>query len=151
MALDVGSSAYRATLDDWNYGNAQVPENSDTFWLGGPLALSVTEQVRFIAQLMNGNLDVSKAHLDTLAEISVLEQTGSLALHGKSGSGPVSRGDFSGPFEGWFAGWLSNEGVPSVAFAHHAVGPDFASIRSYRRDFAERLLSECGYAIYQAQ
>jgi beta-lactamase class D len=151
IALDVGAPAYRATLTAWNYGNGQVPENSDTFWLGGPLALSVTEQVRFIEQLMIGNLDVPQIHLDTLAEISILEQTGRFSLHGKSGSGPVSRGDFSGPFEGWFAGWLSTDGVPSVAFAHHTVGPDFASIREYRQDFAQHLLSECGYTFNQVQ
>lgn len=151
LALDIGSPAYRTLLAAWNYGNGQIPENSDTFWLGGPLALSVTEQVGFIEKLVTGNLDVSQNHLDTLSQISILEQTGTLALHGKSGSGPVSRGAFSGPFEGWFAGWLSSDGVPSVAFAHYSVGPDFASIQTYRQDFAEQLLSECGYVVNQDQ
>ncbi|WP_299408765.1 penicillin-binding transpeptidase domain-containing protein [uncultured Roseobacter sp.] len=145
IAVEVGAPRYRDLLSDWGYGNADVPTGSDTFWLGGPLALSVTEQVHFLERLLTGALRVDDVHLEALTRVAAAGNLGALKLYGKTGAGPVQAGQFSGSFEGWYAGWLGQNGKVAVVFAHHAQGAHFSSIRSFRQDFAEVLLKACGY------
>lgn len=145
IALEVGAAAYRERLRDWGYGNATVPEGSDAFWLGGPLALSVTEQVRFLENLLTGALGVDTSHLAALAQMAQAGSFGTSMLYGKTGSGPVRSGPDAGSFEGWYAGWLGQGRKPTVVFAHYVLAADFPSLRTYRKDFAEVLLRACGY------
>lgn len=142
--MDVGAARYREELQDWGYGNAEVPDGHDSFWLGGPLKISVTEKVRFLKNLMSGELAVEEEHLANLIDISRTGQVGNLTLHGKTGSGPVRPGAFSGAFEGWYAGWLMKDEKALVVFAHHTTGDNFEAIQTFRRSFAETLLAACG-------
>lgn len=144
LALDVGALRYREDLKDWGYGNADVPDGHDSFWLGGPLKVSVTEQVHFLKDLLLGDFTVAEGHIADLVEISRVGRFGDFMLHGKTGSGPIRPGEFSGAFEGWYAGWLMQGEKAIVAFAHHAHGDSFEAIRTYRLDFAETLLAACG-------
>ena len=150
LALEVGAPQYRAILADWDYGNAEVPDGSDDFWLGAPLEISVTEQVRFLERLLRGGISVDDEHLAGLIEMAEAGPIGDLTLYGKTGAGTAVSGQFSGqfsgPFEGWYVGWLMQDGAVTAVFAHHAVAEDFAAIRSFRKDFAETLLLACGLA-----
>lgn len=141
LAEEIGAPRYRLYLEDWEYGNAAVPEGADDFWLGGPLALSVEDQARFLERLLTGGLGVPERHVATLARIARLGPLGDGMLHGKTGSGPVS-----GSFEGWFVGWLARDGSATSVFAHYVRGGSYAAIREFRRDFAEELLTACGLA-----
>lgn len=145
IAREVGGAAYRGRLGEWGYGNAAAPDGSDDFWLSGPLAISVAEQVGFIASLVSGELGLAPAHLDALSNVSASGAAGGVTLHGKTGSGPVVPGGFSGGFEGWYVGWLARETAAQVAFAHYARAATYAEIRDFRRGFALELLAACGY------
>ncbi|WP_299369607.1 penicillin-binding transpeptidase domain-containing protein [uncultured Tateyamaria sp.] len=147
VAQDVGAEQYRTTLTAWEYGNAIVPNGSDTFWLGGPLMVSVTEQVAFLERLLTGRLDVARHHIDDLSMAARAGTLGASVLHGKTGAGPGRERRYSGAFEGWYVGWLDHGDGASVVFAHHAKGPYFDAIRTFRRDFAETLLAACGMTV----
>ncbi len=144
VALDVGSDTYRTLLRDWGYGNAEIADGADGFWLGDSLQISVAEQVAFLGRLVSGDFDVDAEAFAALAEASAVASADGVTLHGKSGSGTLSPGDFAGPFEGWFVGWLDRtDGTPAV-FALYAAAETFAAIRHFRQDFAIDLLSRCG-------
>lgn len=145
IALEVGAAAYRDRLGAWDYGNAAVPDGSDDFWLTGPLAISVAEQVGFVARLVSGDLGLAQGRLDALSAASASGSAGGVTLHGKTGSGPVVPGDFSGGFEGWYVGWLTRAGTEPVAFALYARGSSYAAIRDFRRGFAIAMLAACGH------
>lgn len=140
VALHVGAPAYRQTLGDWAYGNAVAPDGSDTFWLAGGLEISVSQQVRFLERVVRQNLAVSPSAHEALMEASLAQQEDGHALHGKTGAGPSLSGDFSGPFEGWYVGFVQRREAAPIVFALHAAGPDWPSIRTFRQDFAVRLL-----------
>ena len=140
----MGTEQYRTTLTAWEYGNAAVPDGSDTFWLGGPLKLSVTEQVAFLERLLTGQMDVARHHIADLSLAAHGGTLGASVLYGKTGAGPDSERRYSGAFKGWYVGWLDHGDGASVVFAHHAKGPYFDAIRTFRRDFAEVLLAACG-------
>lgn len=144
VALDVGSDTYRTLLGDWGYGNAEVADGADGFWLGDGLQISVAEQAAFLGRLVSGDFDVSTETFAALTEASAVASTDGITLHGKTGAGTLLPGDFSGPFEGWFVGWLDRpDGAPAV-FALYATGETFGAIRDFRQDFAIDLLERCG-------
>lgn len=144
LALLIGSEVYRGYLGHFGYGNCEVPEGSDSFWLGGPLAISPKEQASFLRRLLVGQLEVSPHNIELLSELSVVETRGTLVLHGKTGSGPVKPGQFEGPFEGWLVGWVARPQSKPVVFATFATGPSYSSIKEFRQQASERLLERIG-------
>jgi beta-lactamase class D len=140
VAQHVGTPAYREQLTAWEYGNANAPDGSDSFWLAGGLEISVEEQVSFLTRLMTGELGVQEAFLAALTDASLAQQIDEYALHGKTGGGTVIPGDFSGPFDGWYVGFVARQDALPVIFALHTEGPSWDSIREFRQSFATRLL-----------
>lgn len=144
IALEVGGPAYRHWLTRYDYGNAETPDNNDVFWLRGPLEISVLEKVEFIRRLIGDELPVRYSSLQQLVEVSRFEQRDGYVLHGKTGSGPVGD-DFEGPFEGWLIGWVDRPELSPVAFVLFVEGPDFASIRTFRKDMSLHFLQQSGF------
>ena len=144
LALDVGAPAYRDSLTGWRYGNAAVPDGADDFWLGGPLRISVSEQVDFLAALLGGRLDVSDEALSDLSAASAEWCHRDLSLHGKTGAGTLVPGDFSAGFEGWYVGWVARQADAPAVFALYLQTPDFDTLRTARKATAIDLLKACG-------
>ncbi len=140
IALAVGTERYRDFLSAWNYGNANVPDGSDDFWVTGALTISVTEQVQFLSNLLRGNLGLSDAARIALVEAAWAEERGNVTLHGKTGGGYSD-----GWAKGWYVGFLTRTDAAPVVFALHLRGATWASIRDVRRPLAERLLQEAGF------
>lgn len=142
LALEIGSDVYQEFLPAWSYGDAEVADGSDTFWLDQTLEISPREQVNFLDRLLNRELSVSDASLSALDGVSLAGQRPDGELHGKTGAGPVVPGDFDGRFEGWYVGYLSRETQAPVVFALHAEAASYSGIQTFRRQMAERLLSD---------
>lgn len=142
LALVIGSDAYQEILPAWSYGDAEVADGSDTFWLDQTLEISPREQVDFLDRLLNRELGVSEASLAALEGVSLAGQRPDGELHGKTGAGPVVLGDFDGRFEGWYVGYLTREAQAPVVFALHAEAASYSGIQTFRRQMAERLLSD---------
>lgn len=147
IALEIETQTYRTTLADWDYGVADIADGSDNFWLNRGLEISVNEQVAFLEQLHRHELHldgqrVSGATLEALYDVSLARQIDEYGVHGKTGSGPVRRGDFSGPFDGWYVGFIQRQEALPVVFALYARGQGFSSVRTFRQDFATQLLIE---------
>jgi beta-lactamase class D len=144
IAKDVGSARYREALTAFGYGNVDVPDASDSFWLGGPLAISPQEQVAFLERLVLGQLNVQQSTIDAIRSVSLLSDTGGYVLRGKTGSGPVVPGEFDGAFEGWLVGWVEKPDAGTVAFALYVSGPSFESIGGFRYQMSAQFLRAIG-------
>ena len=146
IAVEVGGERYRRMLSEFQYGNAEAPDSNDEFWLDGPLAISPAEQAYFLRRLIIGELQVEPSALDSLREVSLLEETAGHRVYGKTGSGPVGSGDerFEGAFEGWLVGWMERQDAAPVVYALYVQGPDFDSIRSFRREMSISFLRAIG-------
>lgn len=149
LALEIGSDAYRAHLSTWGYGNVQIADGDDAFWLNHTLAISPIEQVGFLQRLLEGELEISARSRALLAEVSFAGSREDGQLHGKTGSGPVNLGDFDGRFEGWYVGYLDRGGCAPIVFALHAEGASYGAIRTARRGLAERMLDDMDTACWQ--
>ena len=142
IALEMEPGHYAETLHRWSYGDAEVAAGSDIFWLDHTLEISPREQVDFLGALLAGRLGVSPETLQRLDEAARAGERADGVLYGKTGSGPVEPGDFDGRFEGWYVGYLRRSDRAPIVFALHVEASSFSELNTFRRSFAEALLSE---------
>ncbi|HYD63196.1 MAG TPA: class D beta-lactamase [Noviherbaspirillum sp.] len=95
------------------YGNADIGDIVDRFWLDGPLAISAIEQAKFVARLARRQLPFSERSQAVVRDIIKQEETATYAMFSKTGwafaDTPANSG--SKPAElGWLVGWVEREG-----------------------------------------
>jgi beta-lactamase class D len=106
LARRIGHDRMETAIKQLNYGNANIGNIVDNFWLKGPLKISAIEQAQFLAKLAQGTLPFPADVQKTVQEITVQEQSESWTLHFKTGSGNI----------GWWVGWV-NKGDDIYSFA----------------------------------
>ena len=109
LARRVGLEKMLQSVKELNYGNAEVGEKVDRFWLDGPLKISAVEQVRFLQRLVDGGLRAKPENVAAVREITLLEKTDRYRLHGKTGWCTSVE-----PHIGWFVGWVEEGGSISI-------------------------------------
>ncbi len=112
LARRIGLQNMREQLDVLDYGNREVGNNVENFWLEGPLKISAVQQVYFLAALAQGTLPYPEEVQETVRDICLLEQGKGWALYGKTGWATKEKD----PGIGWFVGWV-NKGRHIYSFA----------------------------------
>ena len=111
VARRIGLARMAAYIRNFSYGNGDIGQVVDRFWLDGPLEISALEQADFLARLATGKLSVSAPTLDAVKEITLLERTKFHRLHAKTGWA-----DEPDPDIGWWVGWIERDtGIVSFA------------------------------------
>lgn len=101
LARRIGLKQMKQHIVLLNYGNENIGEHIDRFWLDGTLQISALEQVLFLTKLAQKILPYSDKTQQSIHDILLLEQKKDLRLYGKTGWQ-------NAPNEGigWFVGWL---------------------------------------------
>lgn len=102
LARRIGLERMRAGVKKLGYGNMEIGNVVDRFWLDGPLAISAVEQAEFLQRLVKGSLPIKPEAVQAVKEITLLEKTDAYELHAKTGwfVGPTP------PQIGWWVGWV---------------------------------------------
>lgn len=105
LARRIGMEGMRASVKKLGYGNMEIGQVVDRFWLDGPLAISAVEQTEFLSRLVDRKLPVSAAAIRAVKEITLFEKTETYELHGKTGwlFNPKAQ-------VGWWVGWIERDG-----------------------------------------
>lgn len=114
LAREIGSKRMQEWLDKLGYGNKDMCDRPDSFWLprAGLQTILITpeDQAALLNKLVTGKLLVKKETVETLLDIMRIESSKRSALFGKTGSGlrsakegPASDNDFD---MGWLVGVL---------------------------------------------
>jgi beta-lactamase class D len=105
LARRIGIERMREGVKKLGYGNMEIGNVVDRFWLEGPLAISAVEQTEFLHRLVKGSLSIDPNAVRAVKEITLLEKTDTYELHGKAGwfVGPTP------PQIGWWVGWVERE------------------------------------------
>ncbi|HEV2841692.1 MAG TPA: class D beta-lactamase [Chthoniobacterales bacterium] len=105
LARRIGLERMREGVKKLGYGNMEIGNVVDRFWLDGPLAISAVEQTTFLHRLVKGSLPISPEAVRAVKEITLLEKTTIYKLHAKAGwwVGPTP------PQIGWWVGWIERE------------------------------------------
>lgn len=133
IARRVGLDAYRDWLAKLDYGNREVGQIVDRFWLEGPLTISAIEQARFLARLADGALPMGARSQAIVRDIIRMEEKDSRTLFAKTGwDGKI----------GWWVGWVER-GDRKTAFA---LNMDMSRIEDApkRIGFGKELLAHLG-------
>ena len=109
LARRAGPERMRRYIKLVSYGNADIGNIIDRFWLDGPLRISAVEQARFTSRLARRDLPFSERSMAIVRDILRQEQTPDYALFAKTGW------DFDNHL-GWWIGWIER-GKNIYAFA----------------------------------
>ena len=111
LARRIGLERMRASVTRLEYGNGEIGDRVDEFWLRGPLKISAVEQVRFLTRLATGALPFPPDAQAKVREILLTDAGDGWKLYSKTGweSAP-------GPGIGWWVGWV-RKGAAIHAFA----------------------------------
>lgn len=104
LARRIGLERMRAGVKKLDYGNMEIGNVVDRFWLDGPLAISAVEQTEFLHRLVEGKLPVSAEAIRAVRNITLLEKTETYEVHGKTGWVFDVRQQI-----GWWVGWVERE------------------------------------------
>ncbi|MBY4896094.1 class D beta-lactamase [Cupriavidus sp. AU9028] len=105
VARRIGMQRMQAWVDRLDYGNRQLGQQVDQFWLRGPLAISAVEQTRFLARLATGQLPASQRSQRWVREMMRVESTPQYSVYAKTGWAMDD-----GLSLGWWVGWVEREG-----------------------------------------
>ncbi len=141
----IGAARLTEGLTAFGYGNAEIggPESITRYWLEGPLAISATEQVEFLARLAHRTLPLSARTYEIAVPIMELGSGDGWTLYGKTGWKSVEgQTDI-----GWFVGWLeqsAGDAPGTYAFALNMDMPGGMEEAPKRRAAVERALRAIG-------
>lgn len=104
LARRVGLARMQENVAKLDFGNKDIGEKVDSFWLEGPLKISAVEQARFLARLAQRTLPVPEDIQESVREIVLLEHGENWELYGKTGWENAP-----GPGIGWWVGWVQKD------------------------------------------
>jgi beta-lactamase class D len=140
VARRVGLERMESWVARLGYGNAQVGDRVDRFWLDGPLAITPVEQVEFLERLTAGQLPVSARSVEILRRVVPSRELQGATLHAKTGT-HVGGGES----QGWLVGWVEQDGRVTACFALLVEGEGAEPpSRELRWGLAGRLLEAAG-------
>lgn len=105
LARRIGLERMQKNINRVDYGNNEIGDVVDIFWLSGPLRISAIEQARFLAKLAKGELRFPAETQQAVRDIVRLEKGSSWVLYGKTGWEIKSEIPI-----GWWVGWVVNDG-----------------------------------------
>jgi beta-lactamase class D len=138
LARRVGKEKMQQYVDAANYGNKDISNQIDTFWLEGGLRISAEEQIGFLKRLYKSELPFSQRSMNIVKEILTLEKTETYRLSGKTGS--VQRVT---PHVGWFVGYLEAKGNVYI-FATNIGSPGSEGDGNKAKEITRNILQGLG-------
>lgn len=141
----IGAERLREGLAAFDYGNADIggPEMISRYWLEGPLAISATEQVEFLARLARRTLPLSASTYEQAIPVMELGRGEGWALYGKTGWK-----DVEGQMDiGWYVGWVeqsAGDAPGTYVFALNMDMPGGVEQAPLRRPAVARALRSIG-------
>lgn len=98
IATSIGLTKMKEYINKFEYGNQNIGNIIDRFWLDGPLEISSIEQIVWLDKLLDNKFNTDSSVIDRLYEIAYIENINDhWKLYGKTGWANKA---------GWFIGWI---------------------------------------------
>lgn len=101
MARDIGEPRMKEWVQKVSYGNEDISEGIDQFWLNSSLKISALEQANFIEKLYKEELPFDKPVMKTVKRMMIQEEGDHYTLYGKTGT------RLSDMALGWYVGFIN--------------------------------------------
>lgn len=106
LARRIGKERMTKYIQAAGYGNQDISEKIDSFWLDGNLRISPEEQIKFLVRLYKNDLPFSTSVMNTVKDIMVIERKDTYTLRGKTGWATNVNGVKN---IGWHVGYLERD------------------------------------------
>jgi len=137
LARRVGRANYKKWLEKCNYGNKQIGDELDTFWLKGDIKISAEEQIQFLEKLINNELPFSKKNQESVKQIMLTDSTDNYQIYSKTGW--AMRVDRQ---IGWLVGFVNTK-TNTWIFASN-IDIKQKSDAKYRKEIVDEILRQEG-------
>ena len=112
LARRIGLDLMQKEVRRVGFGNADIGQHVDDFWLVGPLKITPEQEVKFAYQLATKSLPFDVVVQQQVKDMLYVERRGDAKLYAKSGwVWDVS------PQVGWYTGWVEQPNGKVTAFA----------------------------------
>jgi beta-lactamase class D len=139
IANDIGSTKMQHYIDRFDYGNKNINDHIDSFWLNEALKISAKEQVRFLQKIYHHQLDLKAQSYQQLKQIMLVEQTENYKFYVKTGTGHIHKNEVLG----WYVGYVENsQGV--YFFALNMSANKFLGVTKSRINITKHYLKQAG-------
>lgn len=101
LARRIGLDQMASFVAKAGYGNQQIGDVVDMFWLQGPLQISAYEQIDFLKRLEARDLPFAQDNLEATIDILEVDRGDNWVLRAKTGWAINTK-----PAIGWYVGWL---------------------------------------------
>lgn len=101
LARRIGLDQMATFVAKAGYGNQQIGDVVDMFWLRGPLQISAYEQIDFLKRLHARDLPFAQDNLEATIDILEVDRGDNWVLRAKTGWAINTK-----PSIGWYVGWL---------------------------------------------
>lgn len=139
LATELGKDREKEYLARTKYGNKQMSENLERFWVDGSLRISAIEQIRFLERLYRNQLPFSEANQRLVKDIMIIESQDGWILRAKTGLGIPEKE----PGVGWWVGWVEYLDGP-IFFALNIEVDDMQKDAPKRQRIARQVLRSIG-------
>ncbi|WP_227552326.1 MULTISPECIES: class D beta-lactamase [unclassified Acinetobacter] len=112
LARRIGLDLMRKEVKRVGFGNMNIGQQVDNFWLVGPLKISPEQEAKFAYQLAQQQLAFDQTVQQQVKDMLYIERRGDTKLYAKSGWGMDVE-----PQVGWYTGWVEQPDGKVTAFA----------------------------------
>lgn len=105
IAKQIGEKIMSEYLERFNYGNQDISDGIDKFWLTGGLSISPFEQINFLKRFYLNELGLSAKTNKILKYIMLLEENENYSVYGKTGTMDI-KGDY---YIAWLVGFIETK------------------------------------------
>jgi len=139
IATEIGSTNMKSYVNNFAYGNQNINDHLDSFWLNEALQISAKEQVLFLQKIIHQQLGLKEKTYQQLKNIMLVEQTNNYKLYMKTGTGHINKNEVIG----WYVGYVKNaQGI--YYFALNMSANKFSDVTKARISITKHYLTQAG-------
>jgi beta-lactamase class D len=137
LARRIGKAEMQKWIDTVRYGNKQIGDKIDEFWLNETLKITPDEQIGFMKKLYFDELPFSKRSMRIVRSMMLQENNGREKLYYKTGTGSDSgRSIF------WQVGFLEDSTNHPYFFANAFQGDTGKDFQNKRLEITKKLFNQ---------
>ena len=141
VARRIGRDTMQLWLDSLNYGNKNIGDKIDSFWLDNHLKISPDEQLGLVKRLYFDQLPFQKRTQQIVRDVMLQEDNTSYSFSYKTGLGL----DESKNSVGWLIGWIEENKHPYF-FVTMVKSADAATdIKAVQLNITKGILKQLGF------